>query len=94
MPPSPELVWKTRLSQAAAVYRAGPQLPPEPVLHHVDALRRIDADGRLREAMVMLQSPGDRAKGMTADLFAPAGDGAEDRSILRSVARGGEKNIP
>ncbi|MEV0411127.1 lipase family protein [Streptomyces sp. NPDC050448] len=70
-----------------------PQLPPEPVFHHVDALRYIDADGRLREAMPMLQSLGDRAKGLTADLFAPASDGVRDHSIVRYVGAL-EKNLP
>lgn len=70
-----------------------PQLPPEPAFHHVDTARYIDADGRLRESMPLLAALGDRAKGMTADLFAPASDGVRDHSMQRYIGAL-EKNVP
>lgn len=49
-----------------------PQLPPEPAFTHVDTLRYIDASGKVRESMTLLGGLADRAKGLTADPFAPA----------------------
>ncbi|MCP2258891.1 Lipase (class 3) [Streptoalloteichus tenebrarius] len=69
-----------------------PQLPPEPAYHHVDAVRYIDSSGRLRERMSMLGGVVDRAKGLTADAFAPASDGVRDHSVNRYV-EALEKNL-
>ncbi|TJZ49545.1 lipase family protein [Streptomyces piniterrae] len=55
-----------------------PQLPPEPVFHHVAALRYIDSKGKLHDAMPMVGGLLDRAKGLTADALAPASDGVRD----------------
>ncbi|MFE3654385.1 lipase family protein [Streptomyces sp. NPDC059152] len=63
-----------------------PQLPPEPVFTHVEALKYIDADGRLHDSMGLLGNLADRAKGLTADAFAPATDGVRDHSIKRYIA--------
>ncbi|WP_175409903.1 lipase family protein [Streptomyces sp. TRM64462] len=62
-----------------------PQLPPEPAFTHVDTLRYIDSDGRVRESVSLLGGLTDRAKGLTADAFAPASDGVRDHSIRRYV---------
>ncbi|MFF4105046.1 lipase family protein [Streptomyces sp. NPDC001903] len=70
-----------------------PQLPPEPAFHHVDTLRHIDADGRLRASMPPAAALADRAKGFTADLLAPAGDGVKDHSMQRYIGAL-EKNLP
>ncbi|MBZ4322134.1 lipase family protein [Streptomyces huiliensis] len=69
-----------------------PQLPPEPAYTHVDALRYIDADGRIRESMSLFGGLTDRAKGLTADAFAPASDGVRDHSMSRYLAAL-EKNL-
>lgn len=58
-----------------------PQLPPEPVYTHVNALRYIDSHGRIRESMPLIGALADRVSGMTADLFAPASDGVRDHFI-------------
>jgi hypothetical protein len=50
------------------------QVPPEPVYHHVDALRYIDAAGKVHNTMPFVNNLRDRGKGLTADLFAPASD--------------------
>lgn len=63
-----------------------PQLPPEPAYTHVDTLRYIDASGKVRESMTLLAGLTDRAKGLRADPFAPAGDGVRDHSILKYIA--------
>ncbi|WP_180985673.1 lipase family protein [Streptomyces sp. CB02959] len=63
-----------------------PQLPPEPVFTHVEALKYIDADGRLHDSVGLLGNLADRAKGLTADAFAPATDGVRDHSIKRYIA--------
>lgn len=55
-----------------------PQVPPEPAFHHVDAVHYIDSDGRIRESVSVLGGLTDRAKGLTADAFAPASDGVRD----------------
>ncbi len=62
-----------------------PQLPSEPAFTHVDALRYIDADGRLRESMSLAGGLADRAKGFTADAFAPVSDGVRDHSIHKYI---------
>ncbi|WP_455362639.1 lipase family protein [Streptomyces sp. SYSU K21746] len=69
-----------------------PQLPPEPVYTHVESLRYIDSDGRIRESVSMLGGLTDRARGLTADPFAPASDGVRDHSIRRYIAAL-EKNL-
>ncbi|WP_211288569.1 hypothetical protein [Actinophytocola xinjiangensis] len=38
----------------------------------------IDSSGRIREGMPLLGGLADRAKGLTADAFAPASDGIRD----------------
>ncbi|MEV6649172.1 hypothetical protein [Streptomyces sp. NPDC051219] len=63
-----------------------PRVPPELAHQYVDALRYIDASGRLRETMPPLGLLADRVKGLTADAFAPAGDGVRDHSIQRYIA--------
>ncbi|WP_171161944.1 lipase family protein [Streptomyces sp. I05A-00742] len=69
-----------------------PQLPPEPAYTHVDALRYIDSNGRIRESTSFLGGLADRAKGLTADAFAPASDGVRDHSMRRYIAAL-EKNL-
>lgn len=51
-----------------------PQMPPEPVFTHAEGLRYIDSDGKLHSSMSLLGGLTDRAKGLTADPFAPASD--------------------
>ncbi|MFG2138364.1 lipase family protein [Streptomyces sp. NPDC048650] len=58
-----------------------PHLPPEPVFHHVDALRYIDSKGTLHDALPVIGGLFDRAKGFTADALAPASDGVRDHFI-------------
>ncbi|MFJ8673159.1 lipase family protein [Streptomyces sp. NPDC093589] len=62
------------------------QVPPEPVFHHVEAIRYIDSGGRIHESMPLLGNLADRTKGRTADVFAPAGDGIRDHFINNYVA--------
>lgn len=62
------------------------QLPPEPAYTHVRALRYFDSKGRLHESMPMLSVLGDRARGLTADPFAPASDGVRDHSMRAYLA--------
>jgi triacylglycerol lipase len=62
-----------------------PQVPPEPVFHHTKTLHYIDSDGRVRDKMPMLGGLADRAKGLTADAFAPASDGVRDHFIKNYV---------
>ncbi|GAA1909989.1 lipase family protein [Streptantibioticus ferralitis] len=69
-----------------------PQLPPEPVYTHVDTLRYIDSTGRLRDSTTLLGGLADRAKGLTADAFAPASDGVRDHSMHNYIAAL-EKNL-
>ncbi|MEU9050285.1 lipase family protein [Streptomyces sp. NPDC048384] len=61
-----------------------PQLPPEP-FHHVDVLRYIDSTGKVRETTSLLGGLSDRARGLTADAFAPAGDGIRDHFMAGYV---------
>lgn len=63
-----------------------PQLPPEPVYTHVDALRYFDADGRLHTAMPLVPGLGDRARGLGMDLFAPETDGVKDHHLPNYLA--------
>lgn len=60
-----------------------PQVPPEPVYTHVDALRYIDSSGRVRSSMPLLTELADRANGLTADAFSPASDGVRDHAMRR-----------
>ncbi|MFA7767434.1 lipase family protein [Streptomyces sp. NRRL S-448] len=69
-----------------------PQLPPEPAYTHVNTLRYIDSTGRIRSSMPPLGALTDRAKGMTADLLAPAADAVRDHPIKQYVAAL-EKNL-
>ncbi|MFF8505823.1 lipase family protein [Streptomyces anulatus] len=69
-----------------------PQMPPEPVFTHVDALRYIDSRGRLHETMPLLGALTDRAKGLTADALAPASDGVRDH-FIDAYVKALEKNL-
>ncbi|TCO62204.1 lipase (class 3) [Actinocrispum wychmicini] len=69
-----------------------PRLPPEPVYHHVDALRFIDAAGRVRESTTLLGGLTERAKGLTADAFAPASAGIRDH-FMAAYRTAIEKNL-
>ncbi|WP_405434753.1 lipase family protein [Streptomyces anulatus] len=69
-----------------------PQLPPEPVFTHADALRYIDSRGKLHESMPLIGALADRARGLTADALAPASDGVRDHSIKNYVTAL-EKNL-
>ncbi|MFI9803507.1 lipase family protein [Streptomyces sp. NPDC052301] len=68
------------------------QLPPEPAFTHVRALRYIDSRGKLHESMPTFSVLADRAKGVTADAFAPASDGIRDHS-MRSYLTALERNL-
>jgi triacylglycerol lipase len=70
-----------------------PQLPPEPLYAHVETLHYLDAAGKLCDSPSRLANLADRAKGLTADVFAPATDGVRDHSIDKYVSCL-EKNIP
>jgi triacylglycerol lipase len=60
-----------------------PQVPPEPAYHHVEAVHYIDSDGKIRDSMSVAGGLTDRAKGLTADPFAPASDGVRDHVMKR-----------
>ncbi|MEU4806141.1 lipase family protein [Actinosynnema sp. NPDC023587] len=68
------------------------QVPPEPAFHHVRTLHYIDSDGRLRDRVSTLGGLADRAKGLTADAFAPASDGVRDHLMDRYL-EGLRKNL-
>ncbi|WP_308312599.1 lipase family protein [Streptomyces sp. ISL-11] len=68
------------------------QLPPEPVYHHVQTLRYIDSGGKVHDSMPLLGGLADRAKGLTADAFAPASDAVRDHSMKKYLAAL-EKNL-
>ncbi len=55
-----------------------PQVPPEPVFHHVQAMHYIDSSGRIRDNVPLFGSVTDRVKGLAADVFAPTSDGIRD----------------
>ncbi|MFJ1938151.1 MULTISPECIES: lipase family protein [unclassified Kitasatospora] len=63
-----------------------PQLPPEPAYTHVEALKYIDSSGRLHDSMGLVAGLADRAKGLTADAFAPATAGVRDHAMKRYLA--------
>ncbi|MBB1255445.1 lipase family protein [Streptomyces alkaliterrae] len=63
-----------------------PQMPPEPVYTHVDAVRYIDSSGRVRDRMTVTGGLMDRVKGVTADPFAPASDGVRDHFMKNYLA--------
>lgn len=63
-----------------------PHLPPEPAYTHVEGLRYIDSQGKIRESTTRLEGIVDRARGLTADPLAPAGDGLRDHAIFEYVA--------
>ncbi|MEU4765050.1 hypothetical protein AB0H12_17505 [Actinosynnema sp. NPDC023794] len=69
------------------------QVPPEPVFHHVAALRYIDSSGRVRESTPVVSNLRDRGKGLAADPFAPAGDGMRDH-LMKAYVAALEKNLP
>ncbi|AXG81718.1 lipase family protein [Streptomyces paludis] len=69
-----------------------PQLPPEPVYTHVDAAHYFDADGKLHDSMPLLARLADRAKGVSADLFAPETDAIKDHHLSNYLAAF-EKNL-
>lgn len=69
-----------------------PQLPPEPVYTHVDALRYIDSGGKVHETVSFFDGMADRAKGLTADAFAPASAGVRDH-FMRNYLAALEKNL-
>ncbi|MEV7422805.1 lipase family protein [Streptomyces sp. NPDC091212] len=69
-----------------------PQLPPEPVFTHVDAMRYFDADGKLHDTMPLMAGLKDRAKGLRADLFAPETDAVKDHHLANYLAAF-EKNL-
>jgi triacylglycerol lipase len=62
------------------------QLPPEPVFHHIQGIRYIDSTGKVHDSMPVMANLFDRAKGLSADPFAPAGDGIRDHLIKAYVA--------
>ncbi|MET9532358.1 lipase family protein [Streptomyces sp. NPDC006649] len=69
-----------------------PHLPPEPAYTHVNALRYIDADGKLHQSMPLLASLQDRAEGFAADLFATETDAIKDHHLPNYIAAL-EKNL-
>jgi triacylglycerol lipase len=58
-----------------------PQVPPEPVFHHVDQIRYFDSDGVLHEKMTSTGGLVDHLKGFTGDVLAPGTDGVRDHFI-------------
>ncbi|MFJ2442387.1 lipase family protein [Streptomyces sp. NPDC087658] len=70
-----------------------PQLPPEPVYTHVNAMRYFDSDGRLHDTMPLMAGLKDRIKGVSADLFAPETDAIKDHHLPNYLAAL-EKNLP
>ncbi|MGW2633493.1 lipase family protein [Streptomyces chattanoogensis] len=68
-----------------------PQLPPEPPFHHVTALRYIDSHGKVHDSMPLVGGLVDRARGYTADPFAPASDGVRDH-FMAAYIKALEKN--
>ncbi|MCC3775476.1 lipase family protein [Streptomyces sp. UNOB3_S3] len=69
-----------------------PQLPPEPAFTHVDTVRYIDSGGKIHESTSFLGGLADRAKGLTADAFAPASDGVRDH-FMRNYLAALEQNL-
>ncbi|WP_179956768.1 lipase family protein [Amycolatopsis anabasis] len=63
-----------------------PQLPPEPVFHHVNAARYIDSSGKIRDSLPSLPRLADHARGFTADLLAPASDTIRDHDMKKYLA--------
>ncbi|MFF4605006.1 lipase family protein [Streptomyces sp. NPDC001339] len=68
-----------------------PQLPPEPPFQHVSALRYIDSKGAIHHTMPVIAGLLDRAKGLTADVLAPASDGIRDH-FMHAYVNAMEKN--
>ncbi|NGO71024.1 lipase family protein [Streptomyces boncukensis] len=58
-----------------------PQLPPEPLYHHVKALRYFDADGNLHESMSTAGNLADHARGFAQNAFAPGTDAIQDHRM-------------
>ncbi|MEV0674985.1 lipase family protein [Actinosynnema sp. NPDC050436] len=69
------------------------QSPPEPVFKHVKEIRYIDSNGRVHDSMPVVSNLFDRAKGMTADPFAPGSDGIRDH-LMKAYLAALEKNLP
>lgn len=67
-------------------------MPPEPAYTHVSTLRYLDSRGKLHETMPLLGSLTDRARGLTADPFAPASDGVRDH-FINAYVTALEKNL-
>ncbi|MCI2417953.1 lipase family protein [Saccharopolyspora sp. K220] len=60
-----------------------PQLPPEPVFHHVHDVRYFDNSGAMHEKVSVVSGLADKFTGFTSDVFAPAADGIRDHQIDR-----------
>jgi triacylglycerol lipase len=58
-----------------------PQVPPEPVFHHIRTLHHIDADGTLRDSAPLLGGLTSGVRAVTKDSFAPTSDGIRDHFI-------------
>jgi hypothetical protein len=69
-----------------------PQLPPEPLYTHVNALRYFDADGKLHNTLPLFARLHDVAKGFATDLFAPETDAVKDHHLVNYLAAF-EKNL-
>jgi triacylglycerol lipase len=69
-----------------------PQVPPEPVFHHVKSMMYFDADGALHEQLPLGIGLKDKLKGLTADTFAPETDGLRDHRLGGYLANL-EKNV-
>ncbi|MFB9907052.1 lipase family protein [Allokutzneria oryzae] len=69
-----------------------PQVPPQPLYHHVDALHYIDSTGKIRDSVTFLGGVTDRLKGLAADVFAPTSDALRDHCIDKYVTAL-EKNL-
>ncbi|NUT52331.1 MAG: lipase family protein [Saccharothrix sp.] len=68
------------------------QVPPEPVYHHVQKVHYIDSNGRIRDRMSTLGGLADRAKGLTADAFAPGSDGIRDH-LMKNYLEALKSNV-
>ncbi|MEU9411623.1 lipase family protein [Streptomyces sp. NPDC048281] len=69
-----------------------PTLPPEPAYTHVATLRYLDHTGKLHTTTPLVTGLTDKAKGLTADVFAPASDGIRDH-FMTSYLTALEKNL-
>ncbi|MET8543976.1 lipase family protein [Kitasatospora sp. NPDC004799] len=69
-----------------------PELPPEPVFTHVEALRHIDSAGHVKEKSGLVAGLTDRAKGLGAAAFSPDGEGIRDH-LMRGYLAALEKAL-